>query len=113
MDFVVAAANLYAQTYGIEGSIDREDIRTILHGFPVSAFTPKLNVKIPVEDKDLEKGRDGKREGFVCELRLWPFLHSYMYLFCLVGYDSVQSLFLMDVIVTFPNSLFLFHSLMW
>ncbi|XP_062853593.1 ubiquitin-like modifier-activating enzyme 1 isoform X2 [Trichomycterus rosablanca] len=62
MDFLVAAANLYGQTYGIKGSTDREDIKKILDGLCVPAFTPKLSVKVAVDDEELEESRDDKAE---------------------------------------------------
>uniref|UniRef100_A0A4W4EK69 E1 ubiquitin-activating enzyme n=1 Tax=Electrophorus electricus TaxID=8005 RepID=A0A4W4EK69_ELEEL len=52
MDFVVAAANLYAQIYGIEGSRERGGILKILDGIHVPAFTPTSCVKIHMTDKD-------------------------------------------------------------
>uniref|UniRef100_A0AAY5F088 E1 ubiquitin-activating enzyme n=1 Tax=Electrophorus electricus TaxID=8005 RepID=A0AAY5F088_ELEEL len=54
MDFVVAAANLYAQIYGIEGSRERGGILKILDGIHVPAFTPTSCVKIHMTDKELE-----------------------------------------------------------
>uniref|UniRef100_A0A4W4ENE5 E1 ubiquitin-activating enzyme n=1 Tax=Electrophorus electricus TaxID=8005 RepID=A0A4W4ENE5_ELEEL len=53
MDFVVAAANLYAQIYGIEGSRERGGILKILDGIHVPAFTPTSCVKIHMTDKEL------------------------------------------------------------
>lgn len=64
MDFVVAAANLYGQIYGIEGSRNREDIQKILDGVCVPEFTPKSGVKIAVTDEELvERDEEGREEG--------------------------------------------------
>uniref|UniRef100_A0A8C1W089 E1 ubiquitin-activating enzyme n=1 Tax=Cyprinus carpio TaxID=7962 RepID=A0A8C1W089_CYPCA len=52
MDFIVAAANLYGQIYGITGSRNRADIQSILQGVKVPEFTPKSSVKIAVTDQD-------------------------------------------------------------
>lgn len=41
MDYIVAAANLYAEVYGIPGSRDRDHITSILSRIEVPAFTPK------------------------------------------------------------------------
>ncbi|XP_041946570.1 ubiquitin-like modifier-activating enzyme 1 [Alosa sapidissima] len=60
MDFVVAAANLYGQTYGIKGSRDRAAIRVTLGKVRVPEFAPKSSVKIHVSDEEMEgdKGKD-------------------------------------------------------
>lgn len=58
MDYVVAAANLYGQTYGITGTRDRAAIRTILENVSVPSFTPELNAKISVTDAEMEEERE-------------------------------------------------------
>ncbi|XP_072540988.1 ubiquitin-like modifier-activating enzyme 1 [Salminus brasiliensis] len=63
MDFVVSAATLYGQIYGLGGSTDRADIQTILDGVNVPVFTPKSSVKIAVTDEELaETKEEGKEE---------------------------------------------------
>ncbi|XP_026856466.2 ubiquitin-like modifier-activating enzyme 1 [Electrophorus electricus] len=62
MDFVVAAANLYAQIYGIEGSRERGGILKILDGIHVPAFTPTSCVKIHMTDKELEASQEERKE---------------------------------------------------
>uniref|UniRef100_A0A8C1W4M6 E1 ubiquitin-activating enzyme n=1 Tax=Cyprinus carpio TaxID=7962 RepID=A0A8C1W4M6_CYPCA len=64
MDFIVAAANLYGQIYGITGSRNRADIQSILQGVKVPEFTPKSSVKIAVTDQELkEENEERKEEG--------------------------------------------------
>lgn len=55
MDYIVAAANLYGQTYGFSGSTDRALIREILERITVPDFTPEQSVKIAVTDEELEE----------------------------------------------------------
>lgn len=54
MDYVVAAANLFAQTYSIQGSTDRVGVVKILQDVKVPVFTPRSGVKIHVSDQDLQ-----------------------------------------------------------
>jgi len=64
MDFIVAAANLYGQIYGITGSKNRADIQSILQGVKVPEFTPKSTVKIAENDQQLkEENEERKEEG--------------------------------------------------
>ncbi|KAG8007735.1 Ubiquitin-like modifier-activating enzyme 1 [Nibea albiflora] len=46
MDFVVAAANLYGQIFGVKGTRDRASIRNILEKVVVPSFTPTSSVHI-------------------------------------------------------------------
>uniref|UniRef100_A0A8C9T7J2 E1 ubiquitin-activating enzyme n=1 Tax=Scleropages formosus TaxID=113540 RepID=A0A8C9T7J2_SCLFO len=46
MDYIIAAANLYAQIYKIKGTRDRNTIREVLEKVHVPSFTPKSGVKI-------------------------------------------------------------------
>lgn len=54
MDYVVAAANLFAQTYGLQGSTDRAGVIKILQDVKVPPFTPRSGVKIHVSDQELQ-----------------------------------------------------------
>lgn len=54
MDYVVAAANLFAQTYGITGTRDREAIVELLCQVQVPEFTPKSGVRIHISDQELQ-----------------------------------------------------------
>lgn len=61
MDYVVAAANLYGQIFGVKGTTDHASVRNVLQGVHVPPFTPKSSVKIQLTDKELEEER--KRES--------------------------------------------------
>lgn len=54
MDYIMAAANLYAQSYGLQGSTDRAAVVKILQEVKVPPFTPRSGVKIHVSDQDLQ-----------------------------------------------------------
>nr|XP_005155933.1 ubiquitin-like modifier-activating enzyme 1 [Danio rerio] len=62
MDFIIAAANLYAQIFGITGSRNRADIQTVLQGVKVPEFTPKSSVKIAVTDQQLNEENEERKE---------------------------------------------------
>ncbi|XP_032405028.1 LOW QUALITY PROTEIN: ubiquitin-like modifier-activating enzyme 1 [Xiphophorus hellerii] len=61
MEYVVAAANLYGQIYGIKGTRDCAAIKNTLEKVPVPPFSPKSSVKIHLTDKEMEEDR--KKEG--------------------------------------------------
>ncbi|KAK4049633.1 E1 ubiquitin-activating protein [Microbotryomycetes sp. JL221] len=52
MEFIVAAANLHAFNYGIEGTNDEAQLRKALGGVNVPTFTPKSGVKVQVKDDE-------------------------------------------------------------
>uniref|UniRef100_A0A667X6P2 E1 ubiquitin-activating enzyme n=1 Tax=Myripristis murdjan TaxID=586833 RepID=A0A667X6P2_9TELE len=54
MDYIMAAANLYAQTYGLPGNTDRAAVTKILQDVHVPTFTPRSGVKIHVSDQELQ-----------------------------------------------------------
>lgn len=54
MDYVMAAANLFAQMYSLQGSSDREGVVKILQDIKVPPFTPRSGVKIHVSDQELQ-----------------------------------------------------------
>lgn len=54
MDYVMAGANLFAQTYGLQGSTDRAGVIKILQEVKVPIFTPRSGVKIHVSDQELQ-----------------------------------------------------------
>ncbi|XP_051270143.1 ubiquitin-like modifier-activating enzyme 1 [Dicentrarchus labrax] len=58
MEYVVAAANLYGQIYGIKGTRDCTSIREILEKVHVPPFTPKSSVKIHVTDKEMKEAKE-------------------------------------------------------
>ncbi|XP_042363183.1 ubiquitin-like modifier-activating enzyme 1 [Plectropomus leopardus] len=57
MDYVVAAANLYGQIYGINGTRDVAVIREILEGVHAPSFTPTSSVKIHVNDEEMKEDK--------------------------------------------------------
>lgn len=57
MGYIVAAANLYAQTYNINGCQDLDAIKKVLQGVQVPSFTPKADAKIHVTEEEMEKDR--------------------------------------------------------
>ncbi|XP_048874261.1 ubiquitin-like modifier-activating enzyme 1 isoform X1 [Brienomyrus brachyistius] len=57
MNYIIAAANLYAQTYNINGCQDHDAIKKVLQGVQVPSFTPKADAKIHVTEEEMEKDR--------------------------------------------------------
>nr|XP_033782239.1 ubiquitin-like modifier-activating enzyme 7 isoform X2 [Geotrypetes seraphini]XP_033782240.1 ubiquitin-like modifier-activating enzyme 7 isoform X2 [Geotrypetes seraphini]XP_033782241.1 ubiquitin-like modifier-activating enzyme 7 isoform X2 [Geotrypetes seraphini] len=55
LDYIVAAANLYAQNYKLPGSRDRNAIQCIVDTVTVSPFIPKSEVKIHVSDEEMKE----------------------------------------------------------
>ncbi|XP_059184316.1 ubiquitin-like modifier-activating enzyme 1 [Centropristis striata] len=58
MEYVAAAANLYAQIYGIAGTRDFASIRNILEEVNVPPFTPTSSVKIHLTDKEMKEEKE-------------------------------------------------------
>lgn len=59
MEYVVAAANLYGQIHGIDGTRDCTSIRIILEKVAVPPFTPSSSVRIDLtDDGEMMEGRD-------------------------------------------------------
>lgn len=54
MDYIMAGANLFAQTYGLPGSTDRAGVVKLLQEIKVPPFTPRSGVKIHVSDQELQ-----------------------------------------------------------
>uniref|UniRef100_A0A8C0MJ50 Ubiquitin-like modifier-activating enzyme 1 n=1 Tax=Canis lupus familiaris TaxID=9615 RepID=A0A8C0MJ50_CANLF len=54
LDYVMAAANLFAQTYGLMGSQDRAAVAVLLQSVHIPEFIPKSGVKIHVSDQELQ-----------------------------------------------------------
>lgn len=50
----MAAANLFAQMYGLMGSQDRPAVATLLQSLQVPEFIPKSGVRIHVSDQELQ-----------------------------------------------------------
>uniref|UniRef100_A0A8C9SIJ9 E1 ubiquitin-activating enzyme n=1 Tax=Scleropages formosus TaxID=113540 RepID=A0A8C9SIJ9_SCLFO len=64
MDYIMAAANLFAQTYGLAGSTDRAAVIRLLQDVKVPVFTPKSGVKIHVSDQELQNANASKCLNF-------------------------------------------------
>lgn len=62
MDYILAGANLYAQSYGLPGSTDRAALVKILQDVDVPVFTPRSGVKIHVSDQDLQNSNSSVGE---------------------------------------------------
>lgn len=58
LDFIVAAANLKAEIYGIAHCRDRERIAQIVSGFVVPDFQPKSGVRIEVNEAEAQSSRN-------------------------------------------------------
>ncbi|NXN16305.1 UBA1 enzyme, partial [Indicator maculatus] len=69
LDYVVAAANLYAQSYGIEGCRDRAAVAQQLRQVRVPAFTPRAGVRIHVSDQELQSAASAMDDGRLEELK--------------------------------------------
>uniref|UniRef100_A0AAZ3QDB8 E1 ubiquitin-activating enzyme n=1 Tax=Oncorhynchus tshawytscha TaxID=74940 RepID=A0AAZ3QDB8_ONCTS len=54
MDYVMSGANLFAQSYGMQGSTDRVGVAKILDSLSVPTFVPRSGVKIHVSDQELQ-----------------------------------------------------------
>uniref|UniRef100_A0A8C2J7D2 E1 ubiquitin-activating enzyme n=1 Tax=Cyprinus carpio TaxID=7962 RepID=A0A8C2J7D2_CYPCA len=63
MDYIMAAANLLAQSYGLPGSTERSVLTKLLQDIKVPEFIPKSGVKIHVSDQELQSANAsiGKR----------------------------------------------------
>jgi ubiquitin-activating enzyme E1 len=63
VDFVMSAANLKAEMYGMEKVPDRKDIIEMIQKIDVPVFTPRSGVKIAVTDAEannMHSNRHGK-----------------------------------------------------
>ncbi|XP_054859377.1 ubiquitin-like modifier-activating enzyme 1 [Eublepharis macularius] len=69
MDYVVAAANLFAQTYGITGTRDRAAIVELLRQVQVPEFTPKSGVRIHISDQELQNANASVDDSRLEELK--------------------------------------------
>ncbi|NXW61210.1 UBA1 enzyme, partial [Eurystomus gularis] len=69
LDYVMAAANLFAQSYGIEGSRDRAAVAELLRHVEVPPFVPKAGVRIHVSDQELQSASTTLDDGRLEELK--------------------------------------------
>uniref|UniRef100_A0A8C2B3B4 E1 ubiquitin-activating enzyme n=1 Tax=Cyprinus carpio TaxID=7962 RepID=A0A8C2B3B4_CYPCA len=65
MDYIMAAANLLAQSYGLPGSTERSALTKLLQDIKVPEFVPKSGIKIHVSDQELQNANAsvGKRSS--------------------------------------------------
>ncbi|XP_071463175.1 ubiquitin-like modifier-activating enzyme 1 [Marmota flaviventris] len=69
LDYVMAAANLFAQTYGLAGSQDRGAVTSLLLSLPVPKFTSKSGIKIHVSDQELQSASSSVDDNHLEELK--------------------------------------------
>ncbi|XP_059588518.1 ubiquitin-like modifier-activating enzyme 1 [Alligator mississippiensis] len=69
LSYVVAAANLLAQSYGLTGSQDTGAVATLLRQVQVPDFTPKAGVRIHVSDQELQSASPALDDSRLEELK--------------------------------------------
>ncbi|KAJ8259163.1 hypothetical protein COCON_G00181750 [Conger conger] len=70
MDYVLAAANLLAHSYGLPGSTDRAALAQLLQGVAVPTFTPRSGVKIHVSDQEMQNAHASVDDSRLEELKV-------------------------------------------
>ncbi|XP_060948881.1 ubiquitin-like modifier-activating enzyme 1 [Limanda limanda] len=105
MDYVVAGANLFAQTYGLPGSTDRAGVVKILQEVKVSTFTPRLGVKIHVSDQDLQNSNSSVDVSRLEQLKVrLPSPETSQFKLCAIDFEKDDDTnFHMDFIVAASN----------
>ncbi|XP_064632231.1 ubiquitin-like modifier-activating enzyme 1 isoform X2 [Lineus longissimus] len=68
-DFVMSAANLKAEMYGINGTRDRQGLFEMIQEVPVAEFVPRSGVKIAVTDAEANNMTTGDRQDDIEELK--------------------------------------------
>ncbi|XP_064155839.1 ubiquitin-like modifier-activating enzyme 1 [Anguilla rostrata] len=69
MDYVLSAASLFAQTYGIAPCRDRAALARLLNEVDVPVFTPRSGVKIHVSDQELQSANASVDDSRLEELK--------------------------------------------
>ncbi|CAK7313911.1 Ubiquitin-like modifier-activating enzyme 1 [Vulpes lagopus] len=69
LDYVMAAANLFAQTYGLMGSQDRAAVAVLLQSVHIPEFIPRSGVKIHISDQELQNASASVDDSRLQELR--------------------------------------------
>ncbi|CAH2317122.1 ubiquitin-like modifier-activating enzyme 1 [Pelobates cultripes] len=69
LDYIIAAANLLAQSYGISGSTDRAAVAELMKSVKVAEFTPKSGVKIHVSDQEMQNAHASLDDSRLEELK--------------------------------------------
>ncbi|XP_006785888.1 ubiquitin-like modifier-activating enzyme 1 [Neolamprologus brichardi] len=105
MDYVVAAANLFAQTYGLQGSTDRAGVIKILQDVKVPPFTPRSGVKIHVSDQELQNNNSSIDDTKLEELKaMLPSPESFQFKLTSIDFEKDDDTnFHMDFIVAASN----------
>ncbi len=80
MDFVLAAANLRAEIFGIKGSKDPNDLLPILKKVNVPEFKPKEGVKIAATEAEAEAMANQAIIGDQAHVRLSSFIFIFLLL---------------------------------
>ncbi|KAG5836012.1 hypothetical protein ANANG_G00250080 [Anguilla anguilla] len=70
MDYILAAANLLAQSYGLPGSTDRASLARLLQKITVPTFTPRSGVKIHVSDQEMQNSHASVDDSRLEELKV-------------------------------------------
>lgn len=68
-NFIVAAANLRAYNYGLNGGADIETYKKVLASTEVPEFTPSSNVKIQVEENEAVENSAGDETDVIQQLK--------------------------------------------
>lgn len=58
LDYVVAAANLVAQTFGLPGNRNREEVAQLAASITIDEFQPTSKVHIPTNDEEAKEAAD-------------------------------------------------------
>ncbi|XP_034028416.1 ubiquitin-like modifier-activating enzyme 1 [Thalassophryne amazonica] len=105
MDYVMAAANLFAQTYGLPGSTDRAALTKILQEVSVPVFMPRSGVKIHVSDQELQNSNSSVDDSRLTELKtLLPTAESFQLKLNSIDFEKDDDTnFHMDFIVAASN----------
>ncbi|KAM5146463.1 ubiquitin-like modifier-activating enzyme 1 isoform 1-T1 [Mantella aurantiaca] len=69
LDYIIAAANLFAESYGVSGSTDRPAVLECLKNVKVIEFTPKSGVKIHVSDQEMQNANASLDDSRLEELK--------------------------------------------
>ncbi|XP_076839659.1 ubiquitin-like modifier-activating enzyme 1 isoform X2 [Brachyhypopomus gauderio] len=107
MDYVMAAANLLAQAYGLQGSSDRANVAKVLQEVKVPEFTPKSGVKIHVSDQELQSANASVDDSRLEDLKnILPSPEApSKYKLCPIDFEKDDDTnFHMDFIVAASNS---------
>uniref|UniRef100_A0AAQ5ZG46 E1 ubiquitin-activating enzyme n=1 Tax=Amphiprion ocellaris TaxID=80972 RepID=A0AAQ5ZG46_AMPOC len=105
MDYIMAAANLFAQTYSLPCSTDRAAVVKILQEVKVPVFTPRSGVKIHVSDQELQNSNSSVDDSRLEELKTrLPSSESFQFKLNPIDFEKDDDTnFHMDFIVAASN----------